>query len=59
MLEGLLSMIRTIAAMSVINMLIEYLAPEGTFENNIRMITGLVFLLIVIQPLCNFADSLN
>ena len=51
MLQEVLNMVKSIAAMSVIAMLLEYLMPEGGLQKSIRIIIGLVFLVVITQPL--------
>ena len=50
-MEQLLSTIKTIAAMSVLGMLLEFLAPDGNLKESVRLVIGLVFLLVVSQPI--------
>lgn len=57
MLQGIFSMARAIAAMSVIAMLLEFLMPEGTFQKSIRIVVGLVFLIVIIHPIADLLHT--
>ena len=46
-------LVKTIAGISVITMIVEYLTPNGTFQHSIRIVTGLVFLIAILHPIRN------
>jgi len=58
MSERFFSMIRSVAAMSVISMLLEYLMPSGTFQNSIRIVIGLVYLMVISRPILQMIHSI-
>ena len=59
MTENIISMIRSVAAMSVISMLLEYLTPSGSFQSSIRIVIGLVFLTVVSRPIIQMLGSIT
>ena len=57
MAESIFSLMRSVAAISVISMLLEYLMPGRTFHSSIRTVTGLVFLSVIVKPIIQIFGS--
>lgn len=57
MLQSFVAMVRSVAVMSVVAMLLEYLMPEGALQKSIHMVVGTVFLMIIIQPIMALLGS--
>ncbi|MEL7608516.1 MAG: hypothetical protein AAGU74_03350 [Bacillota bacterium] len=50
-MEQILSTMKTILAMSVISMLLEFLAPDGALKESVKVVIGIVFLVVIAEPI--------